>query len=278
MNNVHITRFRGGFPYGYTRILEKDTVLGMEFGIWKLKIGMVDGRREDDVETSLVVLGGKGLITVEGKHYEVSRKNIFTRKPWAFLVPPGCGYSIESPDGELEIAVVKVENGKTFAPVVLRPEEIPSERRGEGLALGTMERVVRAIFGDPNAPKRAQPKESNLVVGEVVNFPGKWSSYPPHYHPQPEFYYYRFDRPEGYGFSHVAEPAPVVKTHDVVKILSSAPHAQVAAPGYAMWYLWVVRHLPGNRYEGNPPFTFSPEHKWTLDPDAKFLTPKDIEE
>ncbi len=40
-------------------------------------------------------------------------------------------------------------------------------------------------------------------------------------------------------------------------------HAQVSAPGYGMYYLWMIRHLPGNPYTG---FTFAPEHTWTLDP------------
>ena len=40
-------------------------------------------------------------------------------------------------------------------------------------------------------------------------------------------------------------------------------HAQVSAPGYGMYYIWVVRHLPGNRYTG---FRFTEEHQWVLDP------------
>ena len=39
----------------------------------------------------------------------------------------------------------------------------------------------------------------NMVLGEVLNHPGKWSSYPPHHHPQPEVYFYRFDYPDGFG-------------------------------------------------------------------------------
>ena len=38
-----------------------------------------------------------------------------------------------------------------------------------------------------------------MVLGEVLNLPGKWSSYPPHHHPQPEVYFYRFDYPDGFG-------------------------------------------------------------------------------
>jgi len=41
----------------------------------------------------------------------------------------------------------------------------------------------------------------------------------------------------------------------------------VTAPGYAMWYLWVIRHLDGNRYV--TPY-FVDEHRWVMDKDAEF--------
>ena len=54
-----------------------------------------------------------------------------------------------------------------------------------------------------------------------------------------------------------------VRQHDTLKILARQDHAQVAAPGYGMYYLWIVRHLAGDPYTG---FEFSPEHTWMLDP------------
>ena len=50
-------------------------------------------------------------------------------------------------------------------------------------------------------------------------------------------------------------------------------HAQVSAPGYGMYYLWVVRHLPRRPYRG---FTFSPEHRWLLDPAQQGWLPPDV--
>ena len=44
----------------------------------------------------------------------------------------------------------------------------------------------------------------------------------------------------------------------------------VAAPGYGMYYSWVIRHLPGQPYDV-PEFTA--EHAWTMEPDAKFWEP-----
>ena len=52
-------------------------------------------------------------------------------------------------------------------------------------------------------------------------------------------------------------------------------HPQVTAPGYAMWYSWMIRHLPDE--QGGPwkkTRTDLPEHTWLLDPDAKIWQPK----
>ncbi len=276
MSNVHITDFRKGFPFGYTRMLGLEDIannVGMEFGILRLAGGDLYSSRGTDLkgtglETQIIILGGEGRVRVGDTVFEVQRKSLFDENPWAFDLPPRCAFEVSS-KRELELAMVRAENKKTFAPIILSPEEIPAEQRGEGVAGGTMHRIVKAIFGDPMAPKKARPKASNLVIGEVVNFPGRWSSYPPHYHPQNEVYYYRFDKPQGYGFSHVDEPAPVVRNHDVIKILNCAGHDQTSAPGYAMWYLWFIRQRPDMRYEGDPPFEYFSDHKWILEKDAE---------
>jgi len=48
-------------------------------------------------------------------------------------------------------------------------------------------------------------------------------------------------------------------------------HPQITAPGYAMWYLWGIRHLDNNRY-GTP--TFTEEHRWVTQLNAPIWSPK----
>jgi 5-deoxy-glucuronate isomerase len=108
------------------------------------------------------------------------------------------------------------------------------------------------------------------VLGEVITFPGKWSSYPPHHHPQPEIYHYRFQRPEGFGLCQIGEEAYMLRNRDTVIIPAGAVHPHAAAPGYAMFYIWVIRHLDGARY-GTP--TFVPKHSWVMDPKAEIWGP-----
>ena len=72
-----------------------------------------------------------------------------------------------------------------------------------------------------------------MVLGEVLNFPGKWSSYPPHHHPQPEVYFYRFDYPHGFGAG-FANGEIYQTGHNGLAVINHGFHSQTAAPGYAM--------------------------------------------
>ncbi len=50
-------------------------------------------------------------------------------------------------------------------------------------------------------------------------------------------------------------------------ITDNMTHPQAAAPGYAMYYLWAIRHLPQEPYL--EPKDDSPSHTWMLEKDAK---------
>lgn len=288
----HITKFRGGFSNGYTKILGLDDEVenvGMEFGILKLADGETFERQEEGLETQLILLDGKGTVEVAGKTYEVERHDLFRENGWAFDLSTGVSYTLRAQDGGLEFAVIKAENEKQFTPVVVRPQDVSAEPRGKGQAGGVILRLVKPYLGDPHIDlDRFRPQESNLVVGEVVNFPGMWSSSPEHSHPHNEVYYYRFDLPSdepdvvGWGTAQVDRiegPGPYnVQEHDVVKILNGTGHSQVAGVGYGMWYLWFIRQIEGNRYVGRPPFTFLPPDSWLnkSGADEKMLKPEDI--
>ena len=97
----------------------------------------------------------------------------------------------------------------------------------------------------------------------MINFPGKWSSYPPHHHPQPEIYYYRFYPQQGFGFGMLGEnEVAVVYDGDTTLILDDIVHSQTSAPGYVMYYTWVIKNLKNNPYNQ---VTFLPQHTWLMD-------------
>ena len=201
-----------------------DFPLGIEFGIQSLRAGerLLDTSRH---ETVWVVLQGEVTVESGDLHATVQRKSLFDEPPSAPNLSADTALSLRAGAAGCELAVARTPNATAFHPRLYRPEDLQPEYRGAGLVQNACLRNVRLIFDRANRP------ESNFVLGEVVNYPGRWSSYPPHH------------------------------------------HAQVSAPGYGMYYLWLIRHLPGNPYTG---FTFTPEHQWTLDAAQQGWRPQDL--
>jgi 5-deoxy-glucuronate isomerase len=251
-----------GFPQGYTPI----TAIGgahrdmlMDFGILRLTPG---GRHASGaaLERAYLLMDGEVELEWEGGARRIRRGSLFDESPWCLHLPAGARLAVTAGAGGAELACQAATNPARFPARLYSPEECASEERGKGTLRETATRVVRTIFDDRNAP------HSNLVLGEVITLPGKWSSYPPHHHPQPEIYHYRFLPEGGFGLTAIGERAYLLAHGDTVLIREGEVHPQTAAPGYAMYYLWVIRHLEGRRY-GTP--TFVPEHAWTMQKEAK---------
>lgn len=245
------------FPYGYNEITSmnnKEQKTMMDFGVLRMKDGDVFSEQQQ-LERAYLLVEGKAKIEYDGNVCEIERENCFDYSPWVLHVPNGVNVTITAL-GESEWNVMRTDNETVFPCKLYTPEECASENRGHGTMREASTRIVRTVFDHSNAPY------SNLVVGEVIGFPGKWSSYPPHNHPQPEVYYYKFNPENGYGFAELDED--VVKTHNnsTVLIVNEETHPQTTAPGYAMWYLWVIRHIDGNPYI-TPHFI--PEHLWVTE-------------
>lgn len=253
-----VSRFRDGFAEGYTAITrdgEAEADTGMDLGIWRGAPGAAVSETHAKESVWVLLAGAAELVWPDGQG-EASRQSVFDESATALHVPAGVLVTVRARTA-CEFLVVRTSNARAFAPRLYRPADVGPEYRGAGLAQGACLRNVRLIFDGEARP------ESNLVIGEVVNYPGRWSSYPPHHHAQPEIYHYRFREPQGYGHAELGDEVMKVRPFDTLKILDGVSHAQVSAPGYAMYYLWVVRHLPHNRYTG---FTFDEEHRWVLDP------------
>ena len=106
-----------------------------------------------------------------------------------------------------------------------------------------------------------------MVLGEVVNYAGKWSSYPPHSHPQPEVYYFNFEKEQGFGAGWI--DGEVVEIHDNgLAVITEGVHPMSMAPGYACCYVWGIRHLEGNPWKKTR--IEEEKHKWMLEEGASF--------
>jgi 5-deoxy-glucuronate isomerase len=237
----------------------------MEFGVWEFLEGETHEDRSEYDERIWLLSKGRAAISWAGQTKEISRPDLFDHSPWCLSIPAGCPVSIEAGKEGAEFYYVATDNPNKWTPKLYTPEACRSEFRGEGTMRETSTRIVRTIFDDTNRP------ESNLVIGEVIGVPGKWSSYPPHHHPQPEIYHYRFLPTQGFGLTAIGENPYIIRDKDTIFIRDGEDHPQVTAPGYAMWYLWVIRHLDGNHYGIQ---TFTEEHIWVTGTEEKIWQPK----
>lgn len=267
----HIVGHRAGFAAGFTSITrhdDADNPSGISVGVLQLLPGerlVVTAERE----TAWLMMSGSVTGVAGGERFDFSRDSLFDQTASCVHVAAGAAVSFAASQAT-ELTVYECANQAQFAPRVFDPARVPNEHRGRGQVGGRALRYVRTVFDRSNSPVEAQ-----LVLGEVVTFPGGWSSYPPHHHPQPEIYHYRFTQPQGYGHAELGEAVVKVRQYDTIHIPAGLDHAQCAAPGYGMYYSWVIRHLPDNPYIV-PEFTA--EHAWTLQADAKYWRPAELNE
>ncbi len=250
-----LIRHPDGFGEGQTpvtRIGEAEGDTGIELSILRLPTG----RRQPispEHETALLLLDGSVRLRFDGQQVVARRRSLFDEDPTALHVPAGVEVEVEA-RSPCELVLLRTPNEARFEPRLFDADSmLESEHRGQGRLDDTAYRIVRTIFDLRNRP------EARLVLGEVITFPGRWSSYPPHHHAQPEIYHYRFTEPQGYGHGELGDEVLKLRQYDTVKILDQRDHPQVAAPGYGMYYLWTIRHLPDDPYRG---FEFSAEHDW----------------
>ena len=256
-----ITKANGAHPYGYTAIAErngKHADMLMDFGVLRLRAGE-SYRDEQPLEKAYLLVYGKVKLVWEDREHVEQRDNCFDVPPTALHVCKDVSVAIECLSEDCEINILRTDNDRAFESKLYLPKDTPDEHRGAGLMHETSTRIVRTIFDHSNAPY------ANLVLGEVIGFPGKWSSYPPHHHPQPEIYYYKTNPANGFAYAELGDDVVKVHNNDTVFIGAGLTHPQCTPPGYALWYLWAIRHLEGNPY-GTP--TFVPEHLWVQQPDA----------
>jgi 5-deoxy-glucuronate isomerase len=185
------------------------------------------------------------------------RDDPFAEPGHAVYAPPGAPLRLE---GDATVAILTAAPGEDEpGPArIIGPDDQSINTVGEG----TWQRSVRTILGPDDAASR-------LLVGETLNPPGKWSSYPPHKHDehQPpeevkleEIYLFRVQPENGFGiqvlYEDGGEDTRMVRDGDVA-VIRSGYHPVVGAPGYVLYYLWVM----GGEGRAMAP-RFDPEHVW----------------
>ena len=211
----------------------------MDVRVYRMKKDEVRNFRKDDEEMAILLLDGEIRLKWNDQEKTVSRKDVFTDGPYALHVSKNTEVSVTSTK-ETEILVQCTKNEGEFEPRLHTPEDALWSYSCVGKFGNTAKRRVNTIFDKDIAPY------SNMVLGEVLNDRGNWSGFLPHRHPQPELYYFKFDRPEGFGASFVGDDVFKSVDNSFSAIPGGRLHPQSAAPGFQMYTCWMIRHLDGD--------------------------------
>jgi 5-deoxy-glucuronate isomerase len=211
-----------------------------------------------DAEIAAVVLSG--VVDVEGHGTAGGRGDVFEGAGHTVYAPPGTLLRFQATGGPAQIVIASAPLGdvRPGTARIIGPDDQDVAERGEG----NWARTVRTILGPDDDAGR-------LLLGETINPPGNWSSYPPHKHDthEPprevkleEVYLFKLDPANGFGiqlrYDGKGEEAFTVRDGDVAAI-PAGYHPVVAAPGYSLCYLWVMAG------EGRQMIPYlDPEHAW----------------
>lgn len=236
------------------------------FEVLRLAPGEAAERDTGDRECCLVVVEGRADVRSEQGDWPGlgGRATPFAGTPDAAYLPPRTRFAVEGAAGGAEVGLCFAPASRGAEPRVLPASGVTPEARGHGAHARTVHPI---LMGD-------EPAES-LLVCEVQNPPGHWSSYPPHKHdrdamPEESFleetYYFRIDPPQGFGLQRVytddrsLDETLAVRDGDTV-LVPRGYHTVSAPPGYAVYYLNVMAGPIRAWAIAN-----DPDHEWTLEP------------
>ncbi len=190
-------------------------------------------------ECGILLQIGQVEVYLKDEEVKVRRKSVFDDLPYFIHISPGDVCTIKAKENS-EIVVVMMDNKLKFSSKIYKPSDLEKKVLSNNNLENKEKRCIIDIVNyevEPNA---------KIVIGEVISDQGSWSSYPPHKHPQPEIYLYKFDKENGFGLSLVDDVASVVREDDFTVIPGGTYHPQATAPGYKMYYLWIIRNFDEN--------------------------------
>ncbi len=211
----------------------------MNITVYRMKAGEERTFLCETEEMAVLLVLGDVTFRWENSEQRGKRVSFIQEGPHCLHVCKGIEVTVKA-EADSELLVQTTENERTFDSVFYRPEDCRDDIFGGDKLEGKMKRTVRTVFDYKNAPY------SNMVNGEVINHQGGWSSYTPHHHPQPEVYFYRFERSEGFGACFIGDEVYKIKDGSCAAIPGGKTHPQVTAPAFPMYYCWMIRHLEGN--------------------------------
>ena len=233
----------------------------LSFGMIALALGKQYSQTPCDRETALVLLKGEAVISGKTLPRQTigPRGDFFHDKPWTVFLPAKCTCEIEAVS-DCEIALCQAPSTRIGKPLFIPPEKVKEVSLGKpGFARKAWIMVNEEITAD------------YLFIGEALVPSANWASYPPHRHDfddpprevdMEEIYYFRFDRPQGFGIQKIytdsrsIDETLTVQDHHTV-LIPEGYHPVCTAPGYTMYYLWIMAGK-NRRFLSQP----DPDHAW----------------
>ena len=232
---------------GYQRVITEES--GLKYlSIDVLKMSSGGKHQGDSGEEELVITLLQGECSVSLKEKKITwaaqRSSLFSDKPTSFYIPPKNSYVISS-ETDSELVITKspssFEAVNGLEPALISPADVKVISSGAA----NWRRDVYMIMGARSASQK-------LILGETINPPGNWSSYPPHKHDQlkdnesvlEEIYYFKTYPREGYGIVHLYDGQDLnqlltVENNDIL-VIRKGYHPVVSTPGTVLYYFWAL--------------------------------------
>lgn len=214
--------------------------LMMDVRVYRMKAGQVRTFEKPMEEMAILLFNGDVNMKWEGNDQKCTRESVFTEGPWCLHVSKGVKVEVAA-NADCEFLVQCAINDKDFASKMYGPTDEEFIPFAKGKYGNLANRKVGTIVDKDINP------DSNMVIGEIINDRGNWSGILPHKHPQPEMYFFMFDRPDtGFGASFVGDHIYKIVDHSFSAIPGENLHPQAVCPGYKMYFVWMIRHNEGD--------------------------------
>ncbi len=252
---------------GYNPLVREGEMEYIQFGVFRGSAGDTFTLDTGEQEAVLVILSGRCHLHVNEQDYAHvgGRRSVFEGNAWSLYAPNHTRITIEVVD-EAEVAISQTRVPAAGEPRLIAPHEVNVRDVG----VWNWRRDVKDIV-DKRIPA------SRLVVGETINPPGNWSSWPPHkhdvHHPpfeskQEEVYFFKVQPANSFGVARlytaegdVDELYPI--RDNSVLLIRKGYHPIAAAPGTRVYYLWT---LAGESRDLIP--NDAPDYRWMKDTEA----------
>jgi len=216
-------------------------------------------------EMAVIPLRGRATAEVLGDSHELARRGVFEELGSLLYAPPDAPIHLIA-HTEFEVAAGRAPARLGYPPRLITPDEVKVEIRGGGNA----RRQVNHVLAPPLPAER-------LIVYEIFLPGGSWAGWPPHRHDGvsnspylEETYFFRFDRPDGFGFHRNYDgdgggyDETFVVHNDECVAVPRGFHVTGSTPGNNMWILnFLAGDLIGDERAAAP--YFDPTTTWIRD-------------